>query len=273
MGPPMKPAEKVADEDHTDILTGTGVNLREEEAYSQGQFTFSQNSTGSQSAAYSSQNQAPYIAGPEGAFYGSGPMSQPPENTDEKAQDEWEKRVAEEEWHKAARDLALSRQEELADPCVQPRVMMLKMDQVARDVGVKINTRGDGSMGRLIVPGKDYDVTTNVQTKLGPQSTAIMTTSGQILPRDNLVVDQLILLSLATKHRTRQLVEDVVKIAKGRQAGSSGFVPSEWADSAVPANGADGTIASTDPEAPRAGWESAVSPHTNPNPLKRKSFQ
>lgn len=268
MGPPMKPAEKKGDEDQMDVLTGTGVDLREEEAYSQNQFTFSQNATSSQSTAFSSQN---LIAGPEGSFYGSGRMSQQAEPVDGRSQEEWMKQVAEDAWHQAARNLAQSRQEELGDPFVLPKFMMHRLDKIARKEGVRINTR-DGWMGRLGVPGQDYELPTQVQTIVGPQNGAILATRGQILPSDNLVVDQLILLSLATKHRTRQLLEDVVKIAKGRQVGSSGFVPSEWAESAVPANGADGTIASTDPEAPRAGWESAVSPRTVPNPSLRRKF-
>lgn len=271
MGPPMKPPEKPeADEDHTDILTGTGVNLREEEAYSQGQFAFSQNTTGSQSSAFSSQNYPPYTAGPEGAFYGSGLASQPAENTGGHSQEYWEKKAAEDAWHAAAHKVAQSRQEELANPFSQPIFMMKKMDRIASALQIRINLQSDLSMGQLIVPNKDYDLETSVTTRAAGGS-AMMATNGRILPVNSLVVDQLILLSLATKQRTRQLLEEAVKLAKGRQVGSSGFVPPEWSDLAVPANGADGTIVSMDPETARIGWESAVSPRSNP--LKRKFFR
>lgn len=270
MGPPMKPPEKpAAEEDQTDVLTGTGINLREEEAYSQNQFAYSQNSASQ--APFSSQNYTPYTTGSEGAFYGSGPASQVADDTLNKSQEEIERQVQEDAWHRAAHLLAQSRQEELADPFSQPKYMMSKMDRIARKAGIRINTSG-GSMGRLRVPGVDYDALIGITTAPTRDKQALTVTDGTILPVDGLVVDQIILLSLAAKLRTRGLLEDVVKVAKGRQMGSSGIVPTEWADIAVPVTGADGTIASVDPEAPRPGWESAISPHTSTaTSLKRKS--
>lgn len=265
MGPPMKPTNE-HDPNHTDILTGTGIDLREEEAYSQSQFTFSQNATGTQSMALSNKIYSPYVAGPAEALYGSGLASQPAEHPGEISQEEWERKVAEEAWHVAAERMALSRQAELANPFSLPKIMQEKMRKTVQHSGLRMNFSRAGDMGPL----KTYmykDLQASAATRAS-NGQAMIVTNGTALPQSALVVDQLILLSLATKQRTEQLLEEVVRLARGRQTGSSGFVSPEWIDSAVPANAADGTIVSTEPEAPRIGWESAVSPRTNP--LKRK---
>jgi hypothetical protein len=59
---------------------------------------------------------------------------------------------------------------------------------------------------------------------------------GSVLPHDSYLIDQLALLSIATKHRVRELIEDADKIATTRQQTSHGQIPAEWLDSAVPLN-------------------------------------
>jgi hypothetical protein len=93
-------------------------------------------------------------------------------------------------------------------------------------------------------------------------------TKGVFLPHDSLLVDQLALLSIATNYRLRGMIEDAVKLAKGRQTGSHGIVPEDWADVAAPSQAAHSSIV---PEgAVRTGWESAVSPRSTP--LKRMVY-
>jgi hypothetical protein len=77
-----------------------------------------------------------------------------------------------------------------------------------------------------------------------------------------MLVDHLALLSIATKHRLRIFLEDAAKLAKGRQTGSHGIIPEEWADAATPADSTGSSFVTEG--GPRSGWESAVSPHSNP---------
>jgi len=94
---------------------------------------------------------------------------------------------------------------------------------------------------------------------------AMTVTGGRFLPGDTALADQLALMSLATNLRIRALLEDAVALARGRRTGSHGTVPREWADVSAPISGSSGTMISDG--ASRQGWESAVSPRSNP--LKR----
>jgi hypothetical protein len=99
-----------------------------------------------------------------------------------------------------------------------------------------------------------------VSTKMGPDG-ALVRTTGSWIPQDAYLVDQLALLSLATKHRIREKLEDSLHVATTRQKTSHGAIPAEWADVAAPIPIAVGNES--------AGWETAFSPRTNP--LKRKT--
>jgi hypothetical protein len=138
------------------------------------------------------------------------------------------------------------------------------MDRIARENGLILNTDG-GKMPQLKLPS-EFQAEVRVQTAMGPQG-AMTVTGGRFLPSDTALADQLALMSLATNLRIRALLENAVGLAKGRRAGSQGIVPLEWADVSVPISGSNGTVISD--KATRQGWESAVSPHSNP--LKRMS--
>jgi len=113
---------------------------------------------------------------------------------------------------------------------------------------------------------QDYpDKRMNLKTEMGPDGVGFTVTQGNFIPADSQLVDQIALISIATKQRLRGLISDAAKLAKARQQGSHGRIPSEWEPAAAPIN-----VESTVPVhegALRAGWESAVSPHSNP--LKR----
>ncbi|KAH8812016.1 hypothetical protein F5884DRAFT_299370 [Xylogone sp. PMI_703] len=267
MGPPSKPIEKDKKEDGVDpmdVLGGTGIDLREEEQYTfQLNASFNSSTSGSQVGNISASHSfTQFPPGDESSFYGSGPANQPGEVPKE-SQDEFGKKAADKAWHDAARNLAISRQRELDNPFLNVVFVHKKMEKVAWEMGLRLNTDMKGSMGTMKLPEHFQDRTVHVQTAVGPNG--ILTgTQGMFLPADSLLVDQLALLSIATKHRLRGLIEDATKLAKGRQTGSHGIVTGDFADIAVPSNVTSGIHATED--APRSGWEGSLSPSSN---LKR----
>jgi hypothetical protein len=117
-------------------------------------------------------------------------------------------------------------------------------------------------MGQFAQP-RDFHASrqsVGIQTASGP-GVMMSNVNGNFVPNDAMLSDQVALLSLACKHRLRTLIEEASKVARGRQTGSHGVVPEEWSEVAVESHFA---AASAVPEGDvRAGWESAVSPHSN----------
>jgi len=269
MGPPSKPAEKPKEDgvDVMDVLSGSGIDLREEE-----NFTFqyqlhhnsfnSQPSTSQSGTVSSSHSFTQFPPGDEASFYGSGPANTIGESVNTKSQEEFLAKAAEKAWIDAARSLAQERSKELNNPFLEVATVHRKMERIARENGLVLNTDPSGKMGTMNLPEHFPSPTVKIQTAVGPNG-AIAATHGNFLPNDSLLVDHLALMSIATKYRLRGLLEDSAKLAKGRQTGSHGTIPSEWVDAAAPSKPESFLVAG----APRSGWESAVSPHTEP--LKR----
>lgn len=247
-----------------DVLGGTGVDLREEEQYTFAMYNSSFNSqlTGSQSGTISSGHSfTQFPPGDEASFYGAGPANAAAEKVNVKSQDEYHKKVADKAWQDAAHNLGVSRQKELSNPFLQVHQLQKKMERITREHGLTLNMDSKGTMGYFKLPQHFPQKEIRVSTAVGPEG-ALVHTSGQFVPADSMLVDQVALLSIATKHRLRGLIEDAVKLARGRQTGSHGIVPDEWADVAVPSDLAGSSIALEG--GLRFGWESAVSPHSNP---------
>lgn len=250
-----------------DVLGGTGVDLREEEQYTFQMYNTSFNSqlSGSQSGTISSGHSFTQFA-PGGAesMFGSGPANAPAEAANTKSQDEFHKKAADKAWHEAAHNLATSRQRELNNPFLEVGRLHSRMAKLARENGLSLNLDHKGTMGTMRLPEQFSQSNVRVQTAIGPEG-AMLVTNGNFLSNESQLVDQLALLSIASKHRIRCLVEDATKIAKARRTGSHGVVPAEWADVAVESS--LDTLSVVPDGAPRTGWESAVSPRSNP--LKR----
>jgi hypothetical protein len=105
-----------------------------------------------------------------------------------------------------------------------------------------------------------------VTTKVLPDAAVVLTT-GSWIPHDAYLADQLALMSIASKHRLRMLLEDANRIAKNRQISSHGDIPEEWQIAAAP------LPTHTEGEQQQqvdAVPDSAISPSTNP--LKRGCF-
>jgi hypothetical protein len=268
MGPPSKPVEKPREDvDVMDVLGGTGIDLREEEQYTLQMYNTSFNSqlSGSQSGTISSGHSfTQFPPGDEASFYGAGPANAAAEKASTKPQDEFHKKAADKAWHDAARNLAISRQRELDNPFLEVGRVHTRMAKIARDNGLNLNTDSKGMMGTMRLPQNFEQRDVRVQTAVGPNG-SITATNGNFLPADTQLVDQLALLSISSKHRLRVLLEDALKLAKGRQTGSHGVIPEDWADAGVESHVASASLVVEG--APQSGWERAVSLQTNP--LKR----
>ncbi len=269
MGPPSKPVEReTVNDDQMDVLANAGVDLRAEENYAMsfhtGSFnsqpTFSQPGPVPTGHAYTQ-----FSPGDSKSFYGSGPANQVGHPTDKSSQDEEYKKAADKAWADAAHNLARSRQHELSRPHVDVAKVWSRMDRIARENGLTLNTE-NGKMPQLKLPS-DFQAEVRVQTAVGPQG-AMTVTGGRFLPGDSGLADQLALISLATNLRIRTLLEDAVAIARSRRTGSHGIVPPEWTDVSAPSKVTSGTAVVDGDK--RKGWESAVSPRTNP--LSRMLF-
>lgn len=264
MGPPSKPADRAKEEDVNimDVLGGTGVDIREEEQYMYQSFNSQQSRSPSRTIS-ASHSFTQFPPGDERSFYGAGPANAAPEQANGMSQDEYEKKAADKAWHDAARRIVVSRAQEFNDPFLETSFLHLKISNIAREHGLTVYSAPGGAIGHFVYPDAFPQSTVNLRTALGPDG-AVVATNGQFLPTDTGTVDQIALLSLATKQRMRSFLEEAATIAKGRQTGSHGIIPDEWTDVAAPAS-----LSTAVPEGSvRLGWESAVSPHSSP--LKRK---
>ena len=263
-----------------DVLASSGVDLKEEEAALTNPYlsTAQQNnnnsfisnnassfnsttsngsSTGTLPVSNNFHQLSENVPGSRDAFYGGGTFNQPP------APYQAPEAFAEEQRRRAARRLAEKRQYHLNDP-------FLFTGSLKR----KVFARADANHARLPMDGVYSPAPQRNASQpmlpvevTAPDGTVVVATKGEsfVYP-DAPMVDIFALLSLAAEERIRSLVEDAAALALGRRIGSHGVVPPEWADLAVN-NGLESATATFPPG--RSGWESAVSPKTNP--LKRKT--
>ena len=196
-----------------------------------------------------------------GSLYGAGPANAAAETTGTKSQMEYEQKVADKAWHDAARNLAVTRERELSNPFLTVGLVHQKAAKIAREHGLDLNTDASKNMGTMRRPNEFGSSDVNVQTMVGPIGTMVAT-NGTFLPYDSLLVDQLALISVATKYRLRELLEDAARLAKGRQTGSHGVIPESWEDAAAASKTEATSLVVKG--APRSGYESANSPRSTP---------
>lgn len=236
MGPPQRPAERPTKDyeyDVTDSLAGTGIDLRAEEQYMSE--LYSNAMEGNQDVRTGFAAQTPTGAN---SFYGAGPASQPAETIKDQSQKDYEAQAAERAWTESSMRLAASRTQEIANPFLFVAIMHRRADKIAREhhLGLNLELRNNAySQGKLRYPEQFPTPSVNVKTQPGPDSTTVSTT-GSFIPHDAYLVDQLALLSISTKQRIRELIEDANGIALNRQKTSHGDVPEEWAPAAAPMN-------------------------------------
>ncbi|OBR06272.1 Tpa inducible protein [Colletotrichum higginsianum IMI 349063] len=235
MGPPSRPPDRPQKEyeyDVTDSLAGTGIDLRAEEQFLS-ELYVPESRTG----------YPPYPPGNKGSFYGAGPANQPAQPAGTDAQSQLVAQAAEKAWQESAKRLAQTRTMELNNAFLQVPVVFRKAEKFAKDQGLSLNLEIKNSnqpMGRMRLPEEFPAPSVTVSTKNGPDST-VVTTSGTWIPQEAFLVDQLALLSLATKQRLRTLMEDSNRIAQIRQVSSHGEIPEEWQTAAAPLKSATET--------------------------------
>ncbi|KAK4180731.1 hypothetical protein QBC36DRAFT_319626 [Triangularia setosa] len=249
MLPPSKPVTtKEYEYDVSDALAGTGVDLRAEEQYLAELY----GGSFAQEARTGLPANAP---GSKGSFYSAGPANQPAEATG-LSQEQFEAEAAKRAWDEAAQRLAVTRSNELKNPFLIVPNLHYRVDKIAREHGLTLNLElknQQQTMGKMRTPQEFPQPKVTVSSKHGPDG-MVVSTKGSFLPHDAYLVDQLALLSIATKHRLRELLEEANGIANIRQTTSHGEIPSEWADVAVPL---------------RTGLDSLPADIANGNPLKR----
>lgn len=266
MGPPSKPAERPTKEyeyDATDSLAGTGINIRDEEQALQDYYA----------GSFGQDSRYGFPANPPGnrsSFYGAGFANQPAQPTAAKTPEQLAAEAAERAWNDSAHNLASIRSNELKNPFLLIANLHRRAGEVCKfhDINLNLDLKNPTQAIGKMKPAETWpEPEVKVSTKPGPDG-ALVHTTGSWIPHDAYLVDQLALLSLATKHRIREKLEDGFHVATTRQKTAHGEVPPDWADVAAPISAAVGNLASADLTS-QAGGASADGPRTNP--LKRKT--
>lgn len=273
MGPPSRPVDKPTDMNElTDVLLGSGVDLKEEEAALVNRYnnasqpqtisSFPSNpATFFNSSGLQGSSAVPYTAahnfntlsqnapGDRNTFYGAGTFNQPATHY-QSAED-----IAEEQRKKALRRKNEIRQHHLNEPFLMASTVIRHLNKHSQSMQVTVPQHGLYSnphsqrVQEVVVSGPDKN---EVMVALKNQD---------LLYLDSPLVELLTLLSLATEERMRTLVEDSATLAKGRRLGSHGVVPSDLVDLAIGSGTAESVTELLTP------GNSAVSPKSNP--LKR----
>lgn len=176
--------------------------------------------------------------GPKSTFFGAGPANQPAQPVLDQSQDQFAVQQAERAWADSSMRLAVQRTQEINDPFLLVATLHRRADKIAREHHLSLNLdlkNNNQSMGKMRLPEQFPQPRVTVKTSTGPDSTLVATT-GSYIPHDAFLVDQLALMSIATKQRLRELVEDANKTAINRQKTSHGDIPEDWAPAAAPMN-------------------------------------
>lgn len=243
----------------SDVLTGSGIDLRAEEdnllhSYGNRGFgtSFNSQATGSTVSPHGSFNNWSQ-QGSHGAFQGSGPLSQP------MSQEQHEAEFLRKH-EQAARILNESAQQCLTDPFCDANVLRHRMARRAYENGIQVNV--DGLFDKI--PDKTpRDVTRTTQAGAnGEQIVGLEAAS--LLNQNAPLVEILSLLSLAAEERIRTIVEDSFALSQGRQNTSHGIIPPQMLDIAVQEPDAEQKMAAPTAvlKTPWEAPESAASPTT-----------
>ncbi|KAF1995704.1 hypothetical protein P154DRAFT_610117 [Amniculicola lignicola CBS 123094] len=274
MPPPKQPASKMQDNTElekasakdydvsnvSDVLWGTGVDLREEEEAmletigkrkDETSFNSQSSNTVSPNASFN------WNLNSHGAYQGTGGLQQP--MTVEQQQAELVRKH-----EQAARALAEVSQAPLQDPFLKAGVVRQKMMNRAAEFGVSVNIHGLFDK----IPNAPANVT---RTSFGDRVTGDSIDAleaDSILNRDAPFVEVLSLICLAAEERVRTIIEDAFGLAQTRQNTADGIVDPAFADF-VRLDGQTTSDVTVEPKnLSKSSWEapdSAVSPLTTSN--------
>ena len=267
MGPPSRPAaDKPTDINELgDVLAGSGVDLREEEAAllaygrpgQQRQDTVyggsSFNSFGPSHSTPTANFYSSNVPGDRNSFYGAGTFNQPAEPY--RSAEE----IAAADRKKALRRKAEIKSYHLNDPFLLGGSLSNRLSRQAQNMQVQVPRSG------LLSNVSKQNVPIQLLVHGPDKNEVLKVVKGEhLLNIEGSYVEILSLLSLAAEERMRGLVEDAATLAKGRRVGSHGIVPVELTDLAT-GEGATETANGL----PTPG-NSATSPKSNP--LKRTTL-
>lgn len=229
MGPPTGKPHREYEYDVTDSLAGTGVDIRAEENaladYYAGSF--------GPDARTGLPANAP---GDRASFYGAGFANQPGVATSV-SQKEFEAAEAERAYNESAVRLANARATEHNAPFLEYANVHARMEEICQKYGLELNLDNKNNAHNAHVqktknPAEYPPPQLSVTTKTGPDG-SLVTVNGSLLPTDSFLIDQLALLSLATKERVRTLLQDSHRLSIHRQQTSHGVIPLAWAEEGI----------------------------------------
>lgn len=282
MPPPPRPNKEEKEEkgvdDVTDVMHGSGINLKDEENYLHTLYTnqhSAKDSFGTQVSSFGSGtlsggNSFNTLQGTSfdgqnqnGAFAGTLGQAASQDDVEKEAK---RKREA------AAREKAEREQHHLNNPFLLGNVLRLRLDKIARESGVRLDVNG---LYLLQQPSEPTKVMTN-----GSNSEGIVR-AGSKIDQGAPFSDILSLVSLAAGERARGLLDEAHALARARRYGDHGRVPPDLSDLAIaPGNerkeeaaqleNITGTEWDRLPDAP-GGPEDSDNPSTKPQPTV--SFQ
>jgi hypothetical protein len=204
----------------SDVLTGSGIDLRAEEDNLLHSYR-SVDKSGSTASAHGSFNNWSQ-QGSHGAFQGTGVLSQ--EMTEDQQKAELLRKH-----QTAARILNESAQQPLTDPFLAASVLRHRIAKRAYEHGISINV--DGLFDK-IPENKPQDITRS--TAPGANGEQIVgLEAASLLNQSAPLVEILTLISLAAEDRIRTVVEDSFALAQGRQNTSHGIIPPQMLDIAA----------------------------------------
>jgi len=262
MGPPERPIDKPTDINELgDVMVGSGIDLREEEAallnsYSKGQqqqaTTYGSNSFNNFGPSYAPPRDNFYsqnVAGDRASFYGAGSFNQHP--GPEKSAEE----IAEENRKRVVRRRAEIHSYHLSNPFLSSGSLHKYLRKQAQGMQVVVPSAG-------LLESQPGHAPRQIALQGPDKNEVLKVVQGEdLLQPDAPLIEILCLISLAAEERIRGLVEDAATLAKGRRIGSHGIVPTELVELAT-GNGASETAAGLP-----TPIDSAGSPKDNP--LKR----
>ncbi|KAF2119879.1 transcription initiation factor TFIID component TAF4 family-domain-containing protein [Lophiotrema nucula] len=271
MPPPPVPPAKANDElekanardmdvnNISDVLTGSGIDLRAEEDFLLAPNRSFNSQTTNTLSPHGSFGAWPSGTGAHGAFHGVGPLSQ--SVTQEEQENELVRKHT-----MAARALAEANQAPLNDPFLFANKLRQRVANRTYEHGISVNLEGLYDK----IPDTPRNVTRTSIDGEGESITEL--TADSLLNKGAPFVDMLSLLSLAAEDRVRTLLEDAFTLSQGRQNTADGVIDPTFLDVAVAGAQPKETTAAPI-NISKTAWEaapdSAVSPMTvsvNKNP-------